>query len=186
MARPRDAEIDEAVLDATIALLGELGYEAMSVSAVAEAAGTTRQAVYRRFPSKADLATAAIAALGGDAVPEPTDSPFEDLVAELRAFRIGVLRPNGVSLVGTMLQDGADPELVRLYRRRVVEPRRRRIRVVLERGVAAGDLVGDGDLDLAAAACTGSLYALVLAARRPRRDWPEATATLVWRGLGGR
>jgi AcrR family transcriptional regulator len=185
MARPRDAGIDDAVLAAAQHHLAERGYGAMSVAAVAAEAGTTRQAVYRRWPSKADLATAAIAALGEGTVPPPTDDPFEDLVAELRAFRLGVLRPNGISLVGTMLQDGADPELVRLYRRRVVEPRRRRIRAVLERGVAAGELAGGADLDLAAAASTGSLYALVLAGKRPRRDWPVTTSTLVWRGLGG-
>ncbi len=34
----------------------------MSVAAVAEEAGTTRQAVYRRWPSKAELGAAAMAA----------------------------------------------------------------------------------------------------------------------------
>lgn len=183
MGRPRDPSIDTAALDAALRHLAAHGYEGMSVAAVAAEAGTTRQALYRRWPTKADLATAAIAALGEGLAPTPIGDPFEDLVAELRSFQRGVLRPHGVSLVGTMLQEGVDAHLARLYRERVVEPRRRRIRNVLSRGVEAGLLAADADLDLAAAACTGSLYALVLAGRTPGRTWARDTATLVWHGL---
>lgn len=36
------------------------GYESMSLAAVAHEARTTRQALYRRWPTKADLAAAAV------------------------------------------------------------------------------------------------------------------------------
>ena len=163
--------------------LAELGYEGLSLTAVADEAGTTRPALYRRWPGKAELATAAIAALSTADDRAPTDDPFADLVAELAAFRRGVTRPDGLSLVGTMLQRNTDPELLRLYRERLVLPRRTRLRAILERAVAAGLLPG-GDLDIAVASLTGSFYALALAGAIPAQ-WPARAAAHAWRALGG-
>ncbi len=157
----------------------------MSVVAVAREAGTSRQALYRRWPTKADLATAAIAGLSRADDRPDTDDPYADLVTELRAFHVGVTRPNGISMVGSMLQDGTDAELRALYRERIVAPRRRRLRHILGRAAAAGLLATDADLDRAVAACTGIFYALHLTGRRIPRTWPERTAAFVWRGLGG-
>ncbi|MGD9755462.1 MAG: TetR/AcrR family transcriptional regulator [Acidimicrobiia bacterium] len=183
--RPRDRTIDDAVLAAARELLAAVGYEALSMSAVAEAAGTTRQALYRRWSSKADLATAAVAAMSeADARPE-TDDPFADLQRELDAFRQGVSRRNGISLVGAMLQDAADPELRAKFRERLVHPRRTRLRAILDRGVAAGLLDADADLDVAVAACTGILYAQALAGTRPPKAWATRVARHVWRSCGG-
>jgi AcrR family transcriptional regulator len=182
--RPRDPDLDAAILDAARRHLAAHGYDAMSVAAVAEAAGTTRQALYRRFPSKADLATAAIAGMSRSAERPDTDDVFADLVAELQAFRDGVTRPNGLGMVGAMLQDATDPELRALFRERVVSPRRARIEHILGRGIGAGVLDRRADLAIAVAACTGTFYALALA-DRGLDDWPERTAAMVWRACGG-
>jgi AcrR family transcriptional regulator len=183
--RPRDATIDDAVLAAARRHLAQRGYDAMSVAAIAVEAGTTRQAVYRRWPTKADLATAAIAALADTADAAPTAAPFADLVAELTAFQQGVSRPDGVSMVGTMLQDTTDPELRRLYRQRVVRPRRARLRAVLQRGITSGALDADADLEVAIAMLTGSWYARALAGDWPPERWAHRAASLAWRALGG-
>lgn len=183
--RPRDPEIDAAVLTAARRHLSAYGYDAMSVVAVAQEAGTTRQALYRRWPTKADLATAAIASMSKASERPDTDDPFADLVAELTAFRDGVTRPNGVSMAGSMLQEAADAELRGLYRDRIVGPRRARLRHILRRAVDLGLADADADLDYAVAACTGTLYALQLAGRPIAKDWPQRTAALVWRAIGG-
>jgi AcrR family transcriptional regulator len=184
--RPRDATIDHAVLAAARRHLAQRGYDAMSVAAVATAAGTTRQALYRRWPTKADLATAAIAALADTAAAAPSDDPFTDLVAELSSFQEGVSRRDGVSMVGTMLQDTTDRDLRRLYRQRVVQPRRARLRAILERAIASGALDADADLEVTVAMLTGSWYARALAGDRVPDRWAQRTATLAWRALGGR
>ncbi len=184
--RPRDPDIDAAVLAAARRHLSLHGYDAMSVVAVAEEAGTTRQAIYRRWPTKADLATAAIAGMSRAAERPDTDDPYADLVAELTAFFAGVMRPNGVAMVGSMLQEAADERLRALYRERVVAPRRARLRHILERAVALGRAAPDADLDVAVAACTGTLYALHLAGHEVTEDWPRRNAALVWRAIGGR
>jgi AcrR family transcriptional regulator len=183
--RPRDPDIDRAVLLAAQRHLAAHGYDAMSVAAVADEAGTTRQALYRRWPTKADLATAAIASLAQADVRLDTEDPYADLLAELTAYYVGVTRPNGISLVGSMLQDGTDSDLRDLYRSRVVAPRRTRLRHILDRATSAGLLADDADLDFAVAACTGIFYALHLTGRRIPKSWPERTAAFVWRGAGG-
>ena len=53
--RPRDARIDSAVLDAAAELLSEVGYADLTVAAIADRAGTSRPAVYRRWPTLAHL-----------------------------------------------------------------------------------------------------------------------------------
>lgn len=183
--RPRDDTIDAAILAAAREQLAAVGYEALSLVSVAEAAGTTRQALYRRWAGKADLATAAIASMSRLEERPDTDRPFDDLVVELEAFRRGVGRRNGISLVGTMLQESVDPELVRLFRSRLVGPRRRRIVHILERARDRGDLAVDADLEYASASATGVLYARALAGQATRTDWPRRTAALVWRSCGG-
>ncbi len=183
--RPRDPSIDRRVLAEVRRRLASDGYESLSVAAVAASAGTTRAAIYRRWPDKADLATAAIAELP-EAGPQPaTDDPFEDLVAELTAFQRGVSRPDGVPMVGTMLLGSTDALLVERYRERVVRPRRERLRRILERGHAAGELDEGADLDVAVTLCTGSWYAAALAGVPPPPQWARRVAALVWRACGG-
>ena len=157
----------------------------MSLVAVAEEAGTTRQALYRRWPNKAELATAAIAQIAKSTAPPQTDDPFADLVSELTAFHNGISRPDGMSMVGSMLQAGTDPDLAALYRARVVAPRRRRVRGILQRGIDAGMLTADADVESATAACTGIYYALDLAGQRIPKSWSERTARFVWQACGG-
>lgn len=60
VGRARDQQIDVRVLAAAKRHLARHGYDAMSVAAVAQEAGTTRQALYRRWPTKAELAAAAV------------------------------------------------------------------------------------------------------------------------------
>src|SRR5215475_15693618 len=91
--RAGDPGIDARVLEVAHRHLSALGYQAMSVAAVAQEAGTTRQALYRRWRDKASLAADALKA-AADAGPEAaTADPFADLVAELADFQRGVSRP---------------------------------------------------------------------------------------------
>jgi len=183
--RARDPSIDTRVLKAAARHLAAYGYEAMSVAAVAEEAGTTRQALYRRWPGKAELSAAALAAFADQATEADSADPFADLVAELANFQRGVSRPGRLSLAGTMLQDSVEADVRARYQAQIVAPRRRRLRVILERAQRLGLIDTDADLDVAVTMCTGSWYARALAGSRPPRNWPVRTAALVWRAVGG-
>ncbi len=183
--RARDATIDARVLTAAARQLAAYGYEAMSVAAVAEEAGTTRQALYRRWPGKAELSVAAMAAVADELSQPETADPFADLVSELADFQRGVSQPGRLSLVGTMLQDSVEPDVRARYQVRVIAPRRARLGVILERAQRLGMIEADADLAVAVTLCTGSWYARALAGDPPPRDWPRRTARLVWRAVGG-
>jgi AcrR family transcriptional regulator len=182
----RDPEIDQRVLAAAQRQLAAHGYEAMSLAAVAEEAGTTRQALYRRWRDKADLAAAVVHGLADVAPQDAPADPFTDLVRELTDFQRGVSHKGRLSLVGTMLQDTTDPEVRTRYRAGVIAPRRERLRLILQRGIDEGLLDPDADLEVALTMCTGSWYGRALAGAPVPRDWPYRSAALVWRSLGGR
>jgi AcrR family transcriptional regulator len=111
--RPRDSRIDEAVLAATRDLLLELGWAGLSLTAVAERAGTTRPALYRRWPSLAHLVHEA--AFPADlTLPRPATSTAPDLRSlvegSLAAFSHPVARAAAPGLVAAIT---ADPSLHR-------------------------------------------------------------------------
>ena len=184
--RARDPEIDARVLAVANRQLSTLGYEAMSLAAVAQEAGTTRQALYRRWPDKASLAADALLDAAAARLDPATDDPLADLIAELADFRRGVSLPGRLSLVGTMLQDATAAEARARYQARVIAPRRARIRAILERAQQLGLIDADADVEIAITLCTGSWYARALAGLEPPPNWPARTARLVWRAVGGR
>jgi len=80
--RPRDPRLDEAIVAATLSLLEERGYAGLSFAAVAARAGTTKPAIYRRWPSKRDLVLEAVFRTQGDDVVANTG----DLDADMRTM----------------------------------------------------------------------------------------------------
>lgn len=181
----RDTAIDNRILAVAGRHLAVRGYEAMSLAAVAEDAATSRQALYRRWPNKAALAEAVVSAMADRGEDPPADDPFGALVAELADFQRGVSRPGRLSLAGTMLQDGTAAEVVARYRAAVVAPRRRRLRGILERAQRLGLADPGADLEVAVSMCTGCWYGRALAGALPPPRWPQRTAALVWRAIGG-
>jgi AcrR family transcriptional regulator len=162
--RPRSAGADEAILGAALAELGERGYARMSVDAVATRAGVSKPTIYLRHPTKADLATAAIASMRARPRPAPTDDVRADLIAHLRLLRAGLERPNGMTMFGTVLAEEREtPELLALYRERLVAPRRRELRAVLGAARDRGEIRRDANLDVAVAALVGAFFARYLA-----------------------
>lgn len=182
--RPRDAAIDEAVIEAALRQLARDGFSGLSLSAVAAEAGTSRPAIYRRWPDKESLVIDAIARLAQVAPPPVGDDPLEDLVAELEHFRHCITEAAALPLAGLMLGDGVNDALRAKYHDLVVAPRRARIRSCLQRGIDTGALDDDADLDIAGTFLTGSWYSLSIARVPPPDDWARRTATLVWRACG--
>jgi AcrR family transcriptional regulator len=61
--RKRDPARDATILDATLAVLAEQGYDGMTIDLVAVRANSARATVYRRWPTKAELVLEAVARL---------------------------------------------------------------------------------------------------------------------------
>ena len=150
LGRPRDPKLDAAILDATLRVLADCGYTALTMEAVAALAGVGKATLYRRFPGKEQLVIEAVATLGEPPERVRGAGVRDELVALLEAIR----RKSGSSLAGKifprLLSAGADnPELMRRYREQVLDPRRARFVAVLQRGVDEGLLRADLDLGYA-------------------------------------
>jgi AcrR family transcriptional regulator len=71
--RPRNSDIDEAARAAARQLLVEAGWEGTTLSAVADRAGVSRPALYRRWPTKTHLVFDALFGWGVEALPKDAD-----------------------------------------------------------------------------------------------------------------
>lgn len=102
--RPRDEASDARIMAAARELLAERGVDAMTFEAIAQRAGATRPAIYRRWPSKAHLLSEIANGMGGPIPPIPPATPVETALralvervfdhyskAEVRAANIGLI-----------------------------------------------------------------------------------------------
>lgn len=184
--RPRDEALDRAILDRATEVLSSEGVDAINFSRIAELAGTSRPALYRRYGSPEELIAAALNHLAVGTLPPRTGDHLVDLEAELTNFRDGITRTNSIALVGSMLAPSIEASLAAAYRERLVGPRRSRIRDLLTDARRANEITATpGDLEVAITMCTGSFYAYALAGVDPPKDWPRRTARLVWQAAGG-
>jgi AcrR family transcriptional regulator len=147
--RPRDAGRDRAILEATLGLLLEVGYRDLTIERVAATAGVGRPTIYRRWPSKAALVVAALAASNRIAIPTvDTGSVREDLLDVQRHQSTLMSAPTSRRVTAGLVADlAADPELAEKYMVEYLAPRREAVWEVLCRGVDRGEL--DPDIDFA-------------------------------------
>src|SRR5207248_10223439 len=85
--RPRSAHIDDAVLKTTLRHLAERGYAGMSINAIAAELGVSKPTIYLRWPSKVDLAAAAVTSLHVDQPEDPTGDVRIDLIAHVMSVK---------------------------------------------------------------------------------------------------
>jgi len=158
--RPRSERADRAIIDAALSVFAESGTEGLCIERVAARAGVGKSTIYRRWPGKEDLLLDAIGALQNP-LPEPAgESVRDDLVTILGAMRDSVADPRRAREFALLLGEGAKyPRLMARYVETMLEPRREVIRSVLRRGVAAGELRPDADIEVALFMLTGAVLA---------------------------
>jgi AcrR family transcriptional regulator len=152
---------------------------------VADRAGVGKAAIYRRYASKDELVTAAVAALVSEIAVPDTGSTREDLLVLMREA-VGVYADPvhaGVmpSLVGAMRHQ---PELAQAVRDGFLTKRRAALREVLARGIARGDLRADLDFELALDVLGGALFYRLLITGGPLDEQlAEGVAEIILRGF---
>jgi AcrR family transcriptional regulator len=186
MGRPRDARADRAILEATRELIAELGLYEFRTEDVAARAGVGKGAIYRRYRSKDELVTAAIAALVTEEIVVPdTGSTRGDLLLLMQEavelYRGSLARRLMPNLISAIAQK---PELARAVRDVFLAGRRAALAEVLRRGVARADLRPDLDLELALDVLGGPLFYRLLVTGGPiDEQLAEGVADLILRGF---
>ncbi|MGH9031226.1 MAG: TetR/AcrR family transcriptional regulator [Acidimicrobiia bacterium] len=157
--RPRSAAADEAIVDAALELFAELGYEGLSMEAVAAEAGVSKATIYRRHPSKSDLVMAACAAVS-EQVREPADTgslrgDLEVIVGNV--CRMLTTTVNG-RLLPQMVAEAARNDELAAAKRTFVAQRSRVSLQALDRAVERGEISADLDVSAVADLVVGPLF----------------------------
>ena len=146
--RPRNAQADEAILDAAIALLGEgRSAAAISIESVAAKAGVGKATIYRRWPNKEALLHDVVATMKGPPPELAGESVRADLIALVSASLNARAREYGRVTACMLPEIARDPELHRTLQK-VTEPRREVMRAVLRRGIETGEVRADLDIEI--------------------------------------
>jgi AcrR family transcriptional regulator len=149
--RPRDPARGDAILEATLQLLGEEGFARLSMEAVAHRAGVGKPTIYRRWATKTALVVDALDQLSAEvAIPtegsvrERLTSVLTDMLANLRRGRRGQV------MVALVAEIPRDRELAEAVRSVFLRKRQGTVFRLLQEGVDRGELPPDLDLELAA------------------------------------
>jgi AcrR family transcriptional regulator len=185
LGRPRDPRIDGAVLSATVELLAETGYADLSVDAIARRAGTSKPAIYRRWPSKAHLVHEAVFPIGDATALPDTGSLARDVREMVRRSADVLTTPAArAALPGLVGEMAADPTLHTALLERFADILSTGLTDRLTDAVARGEARPDttaGELVEAVAGIT--FFALLTHAAALDDAWVERTSALITRGI---
>ncbi|MCV7378161.1 TetR family transcriptional regulator [Mycobacterium alsense] len=183
--RPRDPRIDGAVLRATVELLAETGYSGLSVAAIAARAGTSKPAIYRRWPGKAHLVHEAVFPIGAATEIPDTGSLPEDLREMVRRTMAVLTTPAArAALPGLVGEMAADPSLHSALLERFAHIITGGLAGRLDRAAARGEVrAGVTAADLAEAVAGLTLVALLTRGAELDDAWVDRTTTLLLKGI---
>lgn len=147
--RPRSQRAEDGILRATLDLLASHGVRGLTIEAVAAKAGSAKTTLYRRWPNKNELILDALEYVKGPVVRPPGNSVREDLMFIMTRIRDRRGNDYADRITPKFLAEQDDyPELVELFRERIITPRREVVFEVLRRGIAEGMLRADINFDL--------------------------------------
>jgi AcrR family transcriptional regulator len=158
--RPRSEAAEQAIIEATLDVFAEQGFEGVCVELVAARAGVGKATIYRRWANKEELLLAAFGSLKSP-YPEPQGiSARDDLLAIVEVMCTDKADPRKARRYALMLGEGEKyPRLMARYMAEVVEPRREMIRSVIRRGIETGELRPDTDVEISMLTLTGAIMA---------------------------
>jgi AcrR family transcriptional regulator len=171
-ARRRSETREEAILLATMSLLGEVGYDQMTMDAVAVRAHASKATIYRRWSGKADLVATAVRRHAGTSViaPPETTSLRDDLVAVLQALRASLAGQDAALILGLLVAMRRDSDLALTVRRHVLDHQRDVFAASLAHAVGRGKAPPTVDLALLAEISSAALLSRLLVTGEPLDD----------------
>jgi AcrR family transcriptional regulator len=184
--RPRQASAGRAIVDATLELLAERGFQAATIEAIAERAGVGRNTIYRRWASKEELIVDALQELVVDLDFQEDGDVYALLLHWIRDF----VRVFGDPLYGRILpvvlgELQQNPDFSRVYSEQIVQPRYDALLEFLRAAVERGDLHPEADpeqiVDLLAA--PPFVRALPVGLPPVSERYAEELLETIWRGI---
>lgn len=163
----RTQQVGDRIFQVAITLLERDGYAGLTFQNVAEAAGIARSTLYRRWPSRGQLALEAIDALVREnVIIADTGSLEGDLRETLHQVRNFITSPLGATVMAAGLeirQAGEHPAPAGLrWAQRAAD-----VAPIFDRAIARGELPAGFDWEITFAQAAGALYFRMLVMAQP-------------------
>lgn len=148
--RKRDGSRDVVILEATLDVLADAGYDGTTIDLVAARAGAARATVYRRWATKLDLVADAVRRLAPDeidlgALPD-TGTLRDDLIAAIQPEDAGQAQRRTRVVAGLQTAAGREPRLAAVLTGSGTGPWIEANRILIQRAVDRGEY-GPVDVD---------------------------------------
>lgn len=146
--RPRSQEVDRAILEAALRLSRTTGYASVTIDMIAAEAGVGKPSIYRRWRSKAEIVTEAVARQAEE------DIPVRDtgaLSRDLHDAVLGVakqLRTKDDRIVRSLFAEAQLDDTYRPLFQTFILRRRRAVRTLVASAVKRGEIRQGLDIDL--------------------------------------
>ena len=158
--RPRvEGDREAEILDATLALLLEVGYDRLTMDAVAKASRASKATLYRRWDGKPSLVVdAMMRAKQAPSIEEhDTGSLRGDLVSTFCGAH-GMAHSDATGVLGSVITAlASDPEFAALFQEKFIAPKIRVSQAIYARAIERGEIRADVDIDIIAPALAGIL-----------------------------
>jgi AcrR family transcriptional regulator len=184
--RPRRPSARPAIVEATLELLAERGFQAATIDAIAARAGVGRNTIYRRWSSKEELIADALHELTAELdVHEGVDlyGLLLDWIQDFaRVFADPLFGRIFPAVLGELQRN---PDFARVYSERVVRPRYEALLGLLRRARERGELRGDADVEQIADLLAGPPFVrlLPLGLLPVTEHYAEELLETIWRGI---
>ncbi len=158
--RPRvEGKREDEILDATVSLLLDVGYDRLTMDAVAREARASKATLYRRWETKPSLVIDAL--VRAKDAPHPVDhdtgSLREDLIGTFCGAG-GMASAEGTRIMGAVVTAlSTDEEFATLFRERFIAPKIALSMRIYERARDRGEIPETADLEVIAPALAGVL-----------------------------
>jgi hypothetical protein len=120
---------------------------------------------------------AVIGSLRVEDLPDGAPTPRANALAILKNFHHNLRAGPAMAILGSLLaEEERHPELLQLFKIRLVEPRR----ALLREALVAGELPASQDIDALATMLIGSFYGRYVTVAGIPDDWPERILNTVW------
>lgn len=196
--RPRSAEADRAILDATRAALVDLGWGKLTMGEVAARAGVAKTTLYRRWAGKSELVVDAVAVLFDELELPDRGCLQSDIEGVVLQFGALLARPETkTALMAVVAESTTDDALRDRIRSAIVDRQKRLVVLGRERAQQRGELPADAAGpagEEAAAQAIGLIFDLIAGAIVHRTlvtaepvdtAWAHQLSTVLLLGLGG-
>jgi AcrR family transcriptional regulator len=158
--RPRvEGEREDEILDATVLLLLDVGYDRLTMDAVAKEARASKATLYRRWETKSSLVVdALLRSKGSPQIELPDTGSLRTDLIEAFCGTGGPAGHTGTRILGAVVSAlSNDPEFAAAFREKFIAPKVAVSQAIYARAKARGEIRDDLDLEVIAPAMAGIL-----------------------------